>query len=213
MLLLSMMTLLHYHITNISRLLSDQSFPTQLGNNLVYFIQRSGSHNLSRRQTSSEWGPSHPQGGDNWSSFLLFRDNWKISISLRLNSTVSSNEPIENTGKYNRLTQDCDFPNKNVNPDGGGGRSVNTYYPNTQDRHEVYYCKLCKLSVWPPHYQRVAILAVSVVKSPTVQTSLYCQAGQPRCNFIISLGADFSNPDNCLVCSEKLNTCVGKLFW
>ena len=95
MLLLSMMTLLHYHITNISRLLSDQSFPTQLGNNLVYFIYRSGSHNLSRRHTSSEWGPSHPQGADNWSSFLLFGDNWKISISLRLNSTVSSNEPIE----------------------------------------------------------------------------------------------------------------------
>ena len=95
MLLLSMMTLLHYHITNISRHRSHQTFPTQLGNNLVYFIYRSGSHNLSRRHTSSEWGPSHPQGGDNWSSFLLFGDNWKISISLRLNSTVSSNEPIE----------------------------------------------------------------------------------------------------------------------
>ena len=92
---LAVVTPRHYHITNISRLLSDQSFPTQLGNNLVYFIYRSGSHNLSRRHTSSEWGPSHPQGADNWSSFLLFGDNWKISISLRLNSTVSSNEPIE----------------------------------------------------------------------------------------------------------------------
>ena len=160
MLLLSMMTLLHYHITNISRHTSHQTFPTQLGNNLVYFIFRSESHNLSRRHTSSEWGPSHPQGGDNWSSFLLFGDNWKISISLRLNSTVSSNEPIECQWRTNVNITDwpglacvCDFPNKNVNPGGGGGGMVavycqhNIYYPNTPDRHELYYCKLCKLSV------------------------------------------------------------------
>ena len=134
---MSVMTLLHYHITNISRLLSDQSFPTQLGNNLVYFIYRSGSHNLSRRHTSSEWGPSHPQGADNWSSFLLFGDNWKISISLRLNSTVSSNEPIECQWRTNvnitdlpachgLLSPSCDFPDKNVNPGGGGGCILST---------------------------------------------------------------------------------------
>ena len=47
-------------------------------------------------KTSHQLGVgSLPQGANNWSSFLLFRDNWKISISLRLNSTVSSNEPIE----------------------------------------------------------------------------------------------------------------------
>ena len=154
-----MVTPRHYHITNISRLLSDQSFPTQLGNNLVYFIYRSGSHNLSRRHTSSEWGPSHPQGADNWSSFLLFGDNWKISISLRLNSTVSSNEPIEcqsveNKRKYNRLASllALTFLTRMLT------QVVvvvavavycqhNIYYPNTPDRHELYYCKLCKLSV------------------------------------------------------------------
>ena len=157
MLLLSMMTLLHYHITNISRHRSHQTFPTQLGNNLVYFIYRSGSHNLSRRHTSSEWGPSHPQGADNWSSFLLFGDNWKISISLRLNSTVSSNEPIEcqsveNKRKYNRLASllALTFLTRMLT------QVVvvvavycqhNIYYPNTPDRHELYYCKLCKLSV------------------------------------------------------------------
>ena len=46
----------------------------------------------------------------------------------------------------------------------------NIYYPNTRDRHELYYCKLCKLLVLLPHYDGVAILAVSVVKRPTVQT-------------------------------------------
>ena len=111
-------------------------------------------------KTSPQLGVgSLPQGANNWSSFLLFRDNWKISISLRLNSTVSSNEPIEcqsveNKRKYNRLASllALTFLTRMLT------QVVvvvavavycqhNIYYPNTPDRHELYYCKLCKLSV------------------------------------------------------------------
>ena len=69
--------------------------------------------------------------------FFYSFDNWKISISLRLNSTVISNEPIECQWRTNvnitdlpachgLLSPSCDFPDKNVNPGGGGGCILST---------------------------------------------------------------------------------------